>query len=111
MGVIHVPNGTYRRPAVPAGAAGWSHDSLLSTATATEVFVPAVSLSTISLNASPDRNAKLVWGLSPRVTPKRLPASRVFPLSMARPLYQSNTVPLAWPPPEQVRRADNLNSS
>jgi len=97
--VVHVPNGTYDRPGV--------HDSMLLSEIATEVFaVPDVSLS-----AGPDLSAKVVGVLLPLVAPKRLPASRAFPLSIARPSYQSNTVPAAWPAPKQVRRADTRNSS
>ena len=44
------------------------------------------------------------------VASKRLPASRVGPLSTFCPLYHSLTVPELWPGPEQVRRTDTLTS-
>ena len=46
--------------------------------------------------------------VAPMVAPKRLPASRLAPLSTDFPSYQSLSVPELCPAPEQVLRAETL---
>jgi hypothetical protein len=52
------------------------------------------------------KNSSLV--VPPMVASKRLPASRLAPLSTGCPLYQSLAVPELCPAPKQVRRAETL---
>ena len=82
------------------------HDCFESTPTSIDCLeVPGTVLS-----ANPERR-KLFVVPPGMMTSRRLPASRLLPLSIGWPLYHSWAVPEACPPPEQVRRTETLTSS